>query len=143
MQWMSLFLVLAAGTATLLTNDPRFVMIKPTLIYAIIGIVMLKRGWIVRYLPPVAVETVPDIAVIFGYLWSALMFASAALNLVLALKFDPVTWAEIMPAYGIISKLVLFAIGFATMRLIGGRRRRAQLAANAEAPLVAIAKPAG
>jgi hypothetical protein len=29
MQWMSLFLVLGAGAATLITNDPRFVMIKP------------------------------------------------------------------------------------------------------------------
>ena len=33
MQWMSLFLVLGAGTATLITNDPRFVMIKPSVIY--------------------------------------------------------------------------------------------------------------
>ena len=44
MQWMSLFLVLGAGTVTLITNDPRFVMIKPSVIYVIVGIVMLKRG---------------------------------------------------------------------------------------------------
>src|SRR5579872_4029739 len=49
MQWMSLFLVLGAGTATLLTNDPRFVMIKPSVIYCVVGIVMLKRGWMNRY----------------------------------------------------------------------------------------------
>src|ERR1700722_4199338 len=55
MQWMSLFLVLGAGTVTLITNDPRFVMIKPSVIYVIVGIVMLKRGWINRYLPPVAI----------------------------------------------------------------------------------------
>ncbi len=52
MQWMSLFLVLGAGTVTLITNDPRFVMIKPSVIYLIVGIVMLKRGWMNRYLPP-------------------------------------------------------------------------------------------
>jgi hypothetical protein len=78
MQWMSLFLVLGAGTVTLITNDPRFVMIKPTVIYLIAGIVMLKRGWMNRYLPPIAIELVPDIAVIFGYIWSGLMFFSAA-----------------------------------------------------------------
>src|SRR3984893_16607295 len=55
MQWMSLFLVLGAGTVTLITNDPRFVMIKPTVIYIIVGIVMLKRGWMNRYLPPIAI----------------------------------------------------------------------------------------
>src|ERR1044071_1984477 len=46
MEWLSLFLVVAAGTATLLTNDPRFVLFKPSVIYAIIGIVMLKPGWL-------------------------------------------------------------------------------------------------
>ena len=67
MQWMSLFLVLGSGTATLLTHDARFVMVKPTLIYSIVGVVMLKRGWMNRYLPPIAIEVVPDIAVAFGY----------------------------------------------------------------------------
>jgi intracellular septation protein len=78
MQWMSLFLVLGAGTVTLITDDPRFVMVKPSVIYVIVGIVMLKPGWINRYLPPVAKEFVPDIAVIFGYAWAGLMFFSAA-----------------------------------------------------------------
>jgi intracellular septation protein len=128
MQWMSLFLVIGSGTATLLTRDPRFIMVKPTLIYSVVGIVMLKRGWMNRYLPPVAMEVVPDIAVIFGYVWSALMFASAILNLFVALNFDAVTWAAFMSAYGLISKPALFVVQFATMRLIGVRRRRAQLA---------------
>src|SRR5512141_694329 len=60
MQWMSLFLVLAGGTATFLTHDPRFVMVKPSIIYVIVGVVMLKPGWMNRYLPPVAMEVVPD-----------------------------------------------------------------------------------
>ena len=51
MEWLSLFLVVAAGTATLLTNDPRFVLFKPSVIYVIVGAVMLKPGWMNRYLP--------------------------------------------------------------------------------------------
>jgi intracellular septation protein A len=74
MQWMSLFLVLGTGAATLITNDPRFVMIKPTVIYTIVGIVMLKPGWMNRYLPAVAIEVVPDIAYIFGFVWFLIGF---------------------------------------------------------------------
>jgi intracellular septation protein len=128
MQWMSLFLVLGAGTATLLTADPRFVMVKPSVIYTIVGIVMLKPGWMNRYLPPIALELVPDIAVIFGYVWAGLMFFSAALNIVVVLNFDVVTWATFMSLYGIVSKVLLFLIGFVTMRTIGRRRHRAQMA---------------
>src|SRR3984885_5266891 len=126
MQWMSLFLVLGAGTVTLITNDPRFVMIKPSVIYLIVGIVMLKRGWMNRYLPPVAIELVPDIAVIFGYVWSGLMFFSAILNVIVALNFSVVTWSVAMSIYGIVSKTVLFLIGYATMRTVAVARRRRQ-----------------
>jgi intracellular septation protein len=131
MQWMSLFLVLGAGTVTLLTDDPRFVMIKPSVIYIIVGIVMLKPGWMNRYLPPIAIEVVPDIAVIFGYVWAGLMFFSAALNLIVALNFSVVTWSAFMSVYAIVSKAVLFLFGFVTMRTIGRRRRaRMMLAAS-------------
>ena len=129
MQWMSLFLVLGAGTATLLTDDPRFVMIKPSVIYTIVGIVMLKPGWMNRYLPPIAIEVVPDIAVIFGYVWAGLMFFSAALNLIVAFNFSVVTWSAFMSIYAIVSKAALFLIGFVTMRTIGKRRSARMVAA--------------
>jgi intracellular septation protein len=127
MQWMSLFLVLGSGAATLITNDPRFVMVKPSLIYIVVGVVMLKPGWMNRYLPPIAIEVVPDIGFMFGFVWSGLMFFSAALNMVVALNFSVVTWASFMSIYGIVSKAALFMIAFATMRYIGVRRRRAQV----------------
>jgi len=139
MQWLSLFLVLGAGTVTLITNDPRFLMIKPSVIYIIVGVVMLKRGWMNRYLPPVAIELVPDIAVIVGYVWSGLMFFSAALNVIVALNFDVVTWSVAMSVWGIASKAALFLIGYATMRSIGRRRYRRQLREPADTPLGAVA----
>jgi len=125
MQWTSLILVVGAGGATLVTNDPRFVMLKPSVIYALVGAVMLRKGWMNRYLPEIAKEVVPDIAVIFGFVWSGLMFFSAALNIILALNFSVAVWGSIMSAYGIVSKLALFLIQYAVMRYIGVRRRRA------------------
>ena len=124
MQWMSLFLVLGASLVTLITDDPRFLMVKPSVIYLIAGVVMLKRGWMNRYLPPVARELVPDIAVIFGYAWSGLMFFSAALNLVVAFNFNVVTWSATMSIWGIASKAAMFLLGYVVMRSIGGARRR-------------------
>jgi intracellular septation protein len=131
MQWVSLVLVVASGTATLVTNDVRFIMIKPSLIYIAIGAVMLKTGWMNRYLPPVALEIVPDVAVIFGFVWAGLMFCSAVLNLIVALTCSVAMWASFMSVYGIVSKIGLFFIQYAVMRLIGVRRRRAQRAALA------------
>ena len=125
MQWVSLVLVVASGTATLITADPRFVMIKPSVIYGLVGLVMLKPGWMNRYLPPVAIELMPDIVFIFGFIWAGLMFLSAALNIVVALNVGVATWATIMSVYGIVSKLVLFLIMYATLRIVGARRRRA------------------
>jgi intracellular septation protein A len=130
MQWMSLFLVLASGAATLLTADPRFVMLKPSLIYAIVGVVMLKPGWMNRYLPPAAMEIVPDIAFILGYVWAGLMFASAALNLIAAWTMSVAAWSAFMSVYAIVSKAALFLAGYAVMRIIA--RRRLKQAVQAE-----------
>jgi intracellular septation protein len=135
MEWLSLFLVITAGTATLLTNDPRFVLFKPSVIYVIVGIVMLKPGWMNRYLPDIAKAVVPDVAVVVGYVWAGLMFVSAAVNAFVALACSVVTWALVMPIFGIVSKVTVFLAGFAAMRLIGRRRVRAMPALERDALL--------
>jgi intracellular septation protein len=129
MQWLSIGLVVVSGLATMLTNDARFVMLKPSVIYCIVGAYMLKPGWLNRYLPPIAVQIVPDIAWIFGFIWAGLMFASAALNIALALTLDPIAWSATMSIWGLASKIALFLIQFVTMRTIGMRRGRAAAAA--------------
>ena len=142
MEWLSLFLVVTAGTATLLTNDPRFVLFKPSVIYAIVGVVMLKRGWLNRYLPEIAQTVVPDVAVMVGYAWAALMFTSAAVNAFVALTCEITTWAVVMPIFGIVSKIVVFLGGFAALRLIARRRIRAMPEAQREAVLALEGTPA-
>jgi intracellular septation protein len=137
MQWLSLFLVMTSGVATFLTHDARFVLVKPSIIYVIVGVVMLKPGWMNRYLPPEAMVTVPDLGIRFGYVWAALMFVSAAFNLFMALRFGGQSglafYATVMSVYALGSKIGLFLIQFTTMRLIGVRRYKAMVAAG-EAP---------
>ncbi|MCF8533140.1 MAG: septation protein IspZ [Reyranella sp.] len=130
LQWLSLVIVLASGTATFFTSDPVFVMLKPTVIYVIVGVVMLKRGWMNRYLPPIAQATVPDLGIVFGYIWAGLMFFSAALNLVLALSLDAATWAAVKSVWAITSKIALFGVQYAVMKSAGVRRARAMMAST-------------
>ncbi len=140
MEWLSLFLVVAAGTATLLTHDPRFVLFKPSVIYAIVGVVMLKPGWLNRYLPDIARTVMPDVAVVVGYAWAVLMFVSAVVNGFVALTCDVATWAMVMPIYGIVSKVVVFLGGFAAMRIIGRRRITAMPAGERDALLASAGR---
>ena len=124
LQLLSVVLILASGTATFFTHDPTFVMLKPSAIYCIVGLVMLKRGWMNRYLPERAAP-VADVATAFGYAWAGLMFASAVLNVALALSLDAKTWAAVMSAWGLFSKIGLFLIQYGWMTAVGRRRAAA------------------
>ena len=130
LQWLSLVIIFASGTATFLTDDPFFVMVKPSIIYVIVGLVMLRRGWMTRYLPPIARATVPDLAITFGYVWAGMMFFSAVLNIVLALTLDIAAWAAVKSVWAIGSKIGLFGIQYAIMKSTGIRRARAIMAAS-------------
>lgn len=122
MQWLSLFLVVVFGGATLLAHDPSFVMLKPTLIYAAVGTVMLKRGWMNRYMTPAAREHSADVNLVFGYVWAGLMFTTAAANLALVWFASPAAWAWFIGAFPIGSKIMLVAIQYLITR--GTVRRR-------------------
>jgi intracellular septation protein len=62
---------------------------------------------------------------VFGYVWAGLMFASAALNVALALSLDPKTWAAVMSGWGLASKIGLFLIQYGAMTMVGRRRAAA------------------
>ncbi len=131
MQWVSAIAVAASGTATLITSNPTFVMLKPTLIYVFVGCAMLQKGWLVRYVPPRAMEYVPDLVISAGYVWAGLMFFSAALNLLLATQASILVWGSVMATWDTASKIALFVLQYGTMRFVGRRRYRAQQTAAA------------
>jgi intracellular septation protein len=136
LQWMSLVLVLASGLATYATNDARFVMVKPSLVYAAIGVVMLKPGWMLRYIPPVAKAHVEDVATRFGYVWAGLFFATGAANLIVAMAFTA-WWPAFVATVPLTSKILLFAVQFAlTRRIARARIRREREGAAAPSALL-------
>ena len=125
MEWLSLFLVVAAGTATLLTNDPRFVLAKPAIGHIAIGAIMLKRGWLLRYLPPIVTETIPEYVTFAGYAWAVLMFVLAAGTVAVAWTGDMKLWAFYVSVVLVGAKLAAFAIQYVAFRLLIGSRMRA------------------
>ena len=72
----------------MLTNDPRFVLAKPAIAHFAIGAIMLKRGWMLRYMPPIVTETIPEYVTVAGYAWAALMFALGAGTIAVAMTGD-------------------------------------------------------
>lgn len=121
LQWLSLIMVIVSAGATLATHDPRFVMVKPTVIYAVIGAVMLRRGWMNRYVPPDRLALVEDLMTRFGYVWAGLMFLTGGLNLLVAVAFTA-WWPTFIAVFPLVSKFGLFAVQFAVVRLIGKKR---------------------
>lgn len=116
LQWASLGLIAVLGGVTLLTHDPRFVMVKPTAIDIILGAVMLRRGWMERYVPEAARTRARPMLAAFGRAWAALMFLTGALNLGAALLADPVTWARFNLIFPAVSIVGLFALQNVIMR---------------------------
>ncbi|MBP7650845.1 MAG: septation protein IspZ [Phenylobacterium sp.] len=121
LQWLGLGLVLVFGTASLLTHDMRFLMVKPSIIYLLVGAFMLKRGWMMRYMPPIAAGHGEDVMVVFGYVWAGLMFASGIANAVVAVTFTD-HWVAFMAIFPMVSKIGLFAVQYVTMRTVVRRR---------------------
>ena len=116
-QWASLLLVFLVGGVSLLTGDPRYVLYKAAVIYVVIGCTMLRRGWLVRYVPPIALTYVPGTTVIaFGYMWAALLLGTGLLSLVLIWTVPPRTVALVMGAWAPGSKLLLLACQYAVGR---------------------------
>ena len=116
MQWLSLFLIVAFGGATLLTDDPVFIKSKPTLIYVAVGVVMLRRGWMNRYLTDTLRGRSSKVMTGFGYAWAALMFATAAANALVAVTADTATWALFILVFPIVSKIGLVAVQYMVIR---------------------------
>jgi intracellular septation protein A len=101
MQWLGSGAVLAVGGATILFHDPRFVMFKPTVLFTYHGLVMLKPGWMYRYLPRTSIANPPPSVVharrrfveVMGVVYAAATLGMAALNALFAMYASQEGWA--------------------------------------------------
>lgn len=130
MQWLSFGLVLVLGSASLALDDPRFVMMKPSAVHFAIAAVMLRRGWLNRYMPPIVSQNVPErVITATGYAWAGLMIALGVVNIYIATSFSIETWAWWISVGAIGAKVVALALQLVIFRILIGRNvRTARLA---------------
>ena len=123
MQWMILGLVLVLGAATILTQSLRFMMVKPSIGHFAVAAVMLRRGWMMRYLPEIVAQNVPEpIIVAAGYAWAGLLAAIGIVNLGFAAYGDIAIWAWWISVGAIGAKLAAFALQYVVFRTMVRRR---------------------
>jgi intracellular septation protein A len=125
-EWMDFGILFVLGGATILTQNPRFTMLKPSFVHLGIAAPMFRHGWMVGYMTPLARQNVPEMAmVVAGYAWAVLMASLGLANLVIALDFDLATWAWFILVGSVGGKLAALAVQYAVFRQIV-RRRLAQ-----------------
>jgi intracellular septation protein len=125
MTYASLGLVIVLGAATLLTRDPRFVLAKPAIAHFAICAIMLKRGWMLRYMPPIVSETIPEYVTAAGYAWAALMFVLGLGTIAVASTGDLKLWAFYISVVLIGVKLTAFGVQYVAFRILTTSRIRA------------------
>lgn len=124
MLWLSAVLVIGFGALTIYFNDPRFIQIKPTIIYVgfavILGVGLLRGKAMLKYLLQAAYEGLSD----EGWLklsrnWAIFFVAMAVLNeaMRLTLSFD--LWLT-LKVWGITILSFIFAIANVPMLMRHG-----------------------
>lgn len=129
LQWLSLVLITVFGMTTIITHNPHFVMIKPTLLWLALGAVMLRRDWMAPYLPPIVTDNLEDPLIVrAGYAWATLMFVLAVMNLVVAFTMSPRFWAVYALIAPAVTQLALFTTQYFMFRKLVIEKIRARAA---------------
>ena len=82
---------------------------------------MLKQGWMLRYMPPIAGGHGAPMMIAWGYAWAGLMLTSSAANLIVAWRM-PALWPAYLAVVPMASKLVMFAAQYLSIRHVVRRR---------------------
>jgi intracellular septation protein len=125
MQWLGSALTLVMGGATILFHDPRFVMFKPTVALTCVGLVMLKPGWMARYLPQATSATVSQANTaralhrftrLAGVVYAGATLGLAFLNALFAMYASQKSWA----LFNAVGPIVVYSV-LGTLLLVGGK----------------------
>lgn len=130
MQWASLGLVIVLGGASLVTQNPRFVMFKPTVVDAVLAVVMAQPRWLTRYLPSPVTQHVEKRAIeTWAAAWPTLMVLLGIANVGVALTQSFEFWVWYSSIAPISCVVILFLAQYLTFRRLIVRKIRSERAA--------------
>jgi len=125
MQWLGSLLTLLMGGATIIFHDPKFVMLKPTVAFTCVGLVMLTPGWMYRYLPHATSATMPQTKTtralrhftrLAGVIYGVATLGIAVLNAFFAIYASQEAWA----LFNAVGPAVVYSI-LGSLLFVGGR----------------------
>ncbi|HWD26257.1 MAG TPA: septation protein IspZ [Rhizomicrobium sp.] len=132
LQYVSVALVIVMGSATIFTDNPLFMELKPSLAGLAVAGVMLSTNWLAPYLPPIVTDNLePAIIRWTGRLWGLLQLVLAIANAAIAFK-EPAWWPAFAAFVPGISNVAAFVLHFSVFRFLIRRRMQAR-AAQAQA----------
>jgi intracellular septation protein len=127
LQWISLGLVTVLGSITIFTGNALFFKLKSSIAALAIGTVMLRRSWLMPYLPPFITETLDERTIIrAARAWAALMGVIALSNLAVAYFCSNRVWAAFIFTVPALSYFALLGAQYA----IFGKRIRDNIRAR-------------
>ena len=89
------------------------------------GAIMLKRGWMLRYMPAIVTQTIPEYVTFAGYAWAGLCFVLGAGTIAVATTGDMKLWTFYVTVVLVGAKIAAFAIQYVAFRILVGSRIRA------------------
>lgn len=130
MSYASTALVVVLGGATLFTNDARFMLVKPSIGHFAVAAIMLRRDWMLRYVPKIVAETIPNAVRAAGYGWAALMFVLGVGVVAAALTGDMKIWTTYVMVVAPAAKITALVVQYLAFRLLIRSRMRARAATS-------------
>jgi intracellular septation protein len=126
MQYLSIGLVVVLGAISLFFNDPRFVLLKPSAVHFAVAAVMLRPGWMARYMPPIVTQTISQrVLSTAGYAWAALMAILGLINIYIAMAFSIEIWTWWISVGAIGAKVAALVVQYIVFRTLVRRHLRA------------------
>jgi intracellular septation protein len=117
LQWISLGLVTVLGSITIFTGNAIFFKLKSSIAALAIGTVMLKRTWLMPYLPPAITESLDERTILrAARAWALLMLAIAVANLLVAYFCSNRIWAAFIFTVPALSYIALLGVQYVQFR---------------------------
>lgn len=116
MLWASFWLIVVMGGLTLILQDNRFIMWKPTLLYWLFAVVLalsplVAKKNLVRLMLETHIAAAPNhVWRNLNVIWVAFMLIMGALNLYVALNFSEAFWVN-FKLWGGMGLMLLFMLG--------------------------------